>query len=291
MKDREYNNKRPHQNTSFGFLSEKSMVRLRERINYMAYIATSKSLRKSISLPVTNYKLILITLTLSSAQIHSDRYIKKKLLEPFLRILRSQHKVKNYIWKAESQDNGNIHFHITIDKFIQWQKVRSHWNTIQETEGYVSRGKTEDPNSTDIHAVYKCKNIGGYLTKYISKGDLYKKSNNYEIWSNHYYKELNQITGCDMESKLEVSIKRPIEGKIYDCNKELKLIKPIYEEIPMLNEEIYNLRNSGAKSIDAMLYKLTFVESWNKVDLRGLKFILDASIRIAYGAPDQEFHK
>ena len=67
------------------------------------------------------YKLTFITLTLPSKQIHSDNEIKSKCLNQFLIELKKNHSVSRYIWKAEKQENNNIHFHIIADKFIKWQ--------------------------------------------------------------------------------------------------------------------------------------------------------------------------
>lgn len=129
----------PDCNVSDGYLSAKAMVRLRERINLMVYMSKIKTLRRKKYNWMTDYKLVFLTLTLSSAQVHSDRIIKEKLLQPFLRIMRRRWKVVNYVWKAEAQDNGNIHFHITTHKYIHWQEVREVWNTLQESlENYYS---------------------------------------------------------------------------------------------------------------------------------------------------------
>jgi len=276
------NRKTPKSKPRSGYLSSDSMKRLRLRINLMTYIAENKTLRKSMNLPITKYKLVLITLTLSSSQIHSDYIIKSKLLQPFLRLLRNRWKVKNYLWKAEAQDNGNIHFHITTDQFIHWEEIRTAWNSIQETLGYISRAGNGNPNSTDIHAVYKCKNLSAYLCSYISKKDLYKKDKEVKQWSEHYYSNLLNITGCDIATQKEVRIKREIEGKLYDCNKELKSINPIWESHRALHEEIEEERERGSKAIDQDFYQITFIKKINSSEHSNLKHVLDTFIKYAY---------
>ena len=65
------------------------------------------------------FKLNLITLTLPSKQNeHSDNEIKHRALNNFFTQLRTKHNLVNYVWKAEKQKNGNIHFHIITDKFF-----------------------------------------------------------------------------------------------------------------------------------------------------------------------------
>ncbi|MCS7020181.1 MAG: hypothetical protein RMJ87_14205, partial [Cytophagales bacterium] len=85
--------------------------------------------------------LIAITLTLSSEQKHDDRTIKKVLLNHFLTELRENHNVEHYYWVAETQENGNIHFHVLIDVYIDKQKLSSIWNRIQAKLGYTEEGK------------------------------------------------------------------------------------------------------------------------------------------------------
>lgn len=230
-----------------------------------------------------SYKLIVVTLTLSSAQLHSDRIIKSKLLQPMLRIMRNKWNVVNYIWKAESQNNGNIHFHITIDKFIPWRDLRSTWNTLQDSLDYVKRSNIMDPNSTDIHAAYKAKNIAGYIAGYIGKKDLYKDSKEYENWSEHYYKDLLNITACDLKSREEVAVKRVIEGKIYDSNTELKSINTEALDHEKIQSEKEQLRSNGNWFKEDGLYKVTAINSTDIKHSPTLKYILDTSIQIAYG--------
>lgn len=278
----EYKATAPTRKPITGYLSSESIKKLKLRINLMTYIAASKQLRKSINLPMTNYKLVLITLTLSAAQQHSDYIIKSKLLQPFIRQLRNRWKVKNYLWKAEAQDNGNIHFHITTDKYIHYSEIRDTWNSIQETLGYISRSGKENPNSTDVHAVYKCKNVAAYLCGYLSKKDLYKKKLDHTTWQLHYYQNLLQITGCDIKTREEKGIKREIEGKLYDCNRELKSINPIWESHRALHDEIDQVQQEGGKVIKSDFYEITFLKDIKKQDTSNLRHILDTFIKYSY---------
>lgn len=118
-------------------------------------------------------KVNFITLTLASKQLHSDNVIKTKLLNQFLTELRTRYKVENYVWCAEPQKNGNIHFHITANKYVPWWELKETWNRIQDKLGYVQRffdvyGHYE-PNSTDVHSVRKIRKLPGYLYKYFTK--------------------------------------------------------------------------------------------------------------------------
>ena len=151
-----------------------------------------------------------VTLTLPSQQVHSDNTIKDQCLNQLLVELRKRYHVSNYVWRAEKQKNGNLHFHLLVDKFIPWSEFRDRWNRIVNKLGYVDRyrdemrrfhsegfkarenllshwdykaqvkayqtGKANDwnsPNSTDIHAVHKVRDIKSYVSKYATKDEKF----------------------------------------------------------------------------------------------------------------------
>ncbi|MEE8153288.1 MAG: hypothetical protein V3T76_09705 [candidate division NC10 bacterium] len=163
----------PERNRSDGLISDKAQRKISQSIDWMLELAKAKPLFPDDPENDLLFKLNLITLTLSSEQVHDDATIKKMLLQPFLDTLRKTWNCKVYFWRAESQQNGNIHFHIITDVYIQWWKIRKRWNAIQNQLGYVDRWVCEedekDPNSTDIHSIEKVENLGAYLSKYCSK--------------------------------------------------------------------------------------------------------------------------
>jgi hypothetical protein len=160
-------------NRAHGIMSYKANKRVRLAIDWLLYLAKDKPLQSKRFKDGLKFKLNFITLTLSSKQKHSDNEIKSKLLNQFLTELREKYKCTNYLWRAESQSNGNIHFHICTDVFIPWRTLRTDWNRIQEKLGYISayeaKSKKTDPNSTDIHSINAVRNLGSYLSKYCTK--------------------------------------------------------------------------------------------------------------------------
>lgn len=98
---------------------------------------------------------VFITLTLPSAQIHDDREINRRCLQPFLATLKRVHGVTHYFWRAEAQANGNVHYHILTDRYIAARDLQASWNKAVNVLGYEDRyfeqsGKI-DPPSTDVH--------------------------------------------------------------------------------------------------------------------------------------------
>jgi len=191
-----------------GKVSDQTRRKVAKGINYLLFIANSYSLPASSHGKQYNFKIAFITLTLPSKQVHSDNEIKEKCLNQFLIELSSVYKVSHYVWRAEKQANGNIHFHLLVNKFIPWSQVRDRWNRITNKLGYVDRyrdemrrfhssgfnvrqdllrnweykkqvkayqvGKAQDwasPNSTDIHALHRINKVSAYLAKYCTKDE------------------------------------------------------------------------------------------------------------------------
>lgn len=161
------------QDRDTNLLSINAARKLRKAINWLAYLSGEKSIFVKNLNKHVKFRLSFITLTLPSTQIHSDQEIKKECLVPFLQWLRDSKKVKKYIWKAEIQKNGNVHFHITLDKFVHYAEVRRQWNKNIDKLGYVKRYTLEsnkfNPPSTEVKSVKKVKNIAAYLTAYLTK--------------------------------------------------------------------------------------------------------------------------
>lgn len=120
-------------------------------------------------------KLVFITLTLSSEQIHDDKFVKRHFLDRFIVQMKRTRSMNNYLWKAEKQQNGNIHFHVVTDIFIDKKYVQQVWNDIQNDYGYIDRFFLKfnhtNPPSTDIHQVNDLKQLGSYVSKYLTKND------------------------------------------------------------------------------------------------------------------------
>jgi hypothetical protein len=90
-----------------------------------------------------------LTLTLPSKQVHHDKVIKEKCLDPMVKWLKDSiaktgrfgGNIDAYLWRAESQKNGNLHFHIICDKWIDHERIQRQWNQICERLGYMTAYK------------------------------------------------------------------------------------------------------------------------------------------------------
>ncbi|MFA5386711.1 MAG: hypothetical protein WC297_03540 [Candidatus Paceibacterota bacterium] len=222
-----------------GSVSPIARRKLARAVDYLLLLTSEKNVYSRQTGRQFAMKVAFVTLTLPSTQIHSDNEIKSSCLNQFLIELKKRFKVNRYVWRAEKQKNGNIHFHIVIDRFIPYQSLRDIWNRICEKLGYVSRYRDEmqawhkggfrvrhdllakwdyksqlrayksgvvsdwnSPNSTDIHSIRKVINLKAYIVKYMSKNEV-----------------VNRETG-EIDEVLADQ-----EGRIWGCSQDLSNIK------------------------------------------------------------------
>lgn len=201
-------------------LSIQAKRKIDKAIKYLIYMAHDKEVYSTKTKKRFTYKVGFITLTLSSAQIHTDKEIQDQLLHQFLVECKTKWKVSRYVWKAEYQRNGNIHFHILVDRYIPYQELRNCWNRIQNKLGYIDRAIYKNPsynyNSTDIHSLYKVNDVCKYITKYMSKSTergIYSVSRNVLGCNRYDYSGIAVLTGQVITS---ISVSEYGDSYVYD---------------------------------------------------------------------------
>lgn len=163
-------------------------------------------------------QIILLTLTLSDKQKHDDNWIKRNMLNRFLiKIVREKPDTK-YLWKAERQENGNIHFHILLDNYFDKNKIQIWWNLIQRDNQYhrnqlINESFLGSP-STRIEALKDKDNSIAYIAKYMQKNNE----------------------------------KNPINGRLWGCSSELRKLKNITYNIT--KDEIKTMANELITTVD-----------------------------------------
>lgn len=241
-----------------GFISDIAASNLKKAIFFMFWLNDGYGIKKKICYKKTKNNINFITLTLPSLQKHSDKFLKKECLNQFFIELNAKFMNLNYIWRAEKQQNGNIHFHILINKFVKWQYIREIWNRILNKYEYIdnyqqkflnctfdqyfkifrAKGNKDiekirqsyisgqnsnwsNPNSIDIQKIRDVKNLLSYVVKYMSKKSPSSENNDSESLNN-----------------------QKIEGKIWYASECLLNIKQdtqevtneLFKELDMINQ-------------------------------------------------------
>jgi len=93
---------------------------------------------------------VFLTLTVP-AQVASDMDIKQRALHNFLRTITRYRHCKNYVWKAEAQERGAIHFHLVVDCFLFERATRRTWFNCLRGLGCIPEGMTIENASRLVH--------------------------------------------------------------------------------------------------------------------------------------------
>jgi hypothetical protein len=156
-----------------GELSDKAQKRIKNAINWLLIRSKPQRVWNRQQDKAYFFRINFITLTLPAEQIHSDKEITGRCLNNFLNILRKEAGVIDYIWKAEAQGNGRIHFHITTNTFIHYSNIRKWWLSSINLLGYVDRFQAKfhhrNPPCSEIKKVKHIRKLAAYLSKYMAK--------------------------------------------------------------------------------------------------------------------------
>lgn len=194
-------------------LSRNSAMKMRRAISWLVASAEVKKVYEKKYKKLVPWRINFITLTIPAQNGIDDRKIKR-VLNAWVKYARYQHGLTNYVWKAEPQARGEIHFHIISDCYIHYSTVTYSWNRLLKKHNLI--GKHEAPNSTDIHAVIEqgIKDLTGYVVDYMQK----------------------------KEKDEEGNIKRTIKGRLWGCSRPLSKAGKGY--IYLDHEDSENLHNA-----------------------------------------------
>jgi len=246
---------RPKSNKSEGEVSAKAAKRIAKYVELLYAAAKRKRIYSKVTKKWYYYKIGFLTLTLQSKQIHSDNEIHEKIFKPFIRFIKSKHPEFLYIYKAETQANGNIHYHLTTNSFIHYMDLRNAWNHYSDMLGYVRNSGIISPNSTDIKAVRSEKDLAVYLSKYLSKNDDTRRKVEIKTWdcskplkqcktssilSHEQFIELSQSTNVSIIAEMD-------NCRVIRLNDNLK--KQIPETMEIYNSNVIKLREFTNKEL------------------------------------------
>lgn len=198
----------PSFNTHNFVLSDKAKTRIKQKVTWLYSLAKTASVTASSGKTLYAFKMNFITLTLPSKQLHETSEITNICLNQFLTECKSRFNMQNYIWRLEFQKNGNAHYHIATDCYMEYFKARAIWNRCLQKLGYVdnyasqfkgmtlaqycqkfnNNGKNDfqklksrfthgcatrwqNPNTVDVKSVGNAKQIAFYISKYITKNE------------------------------------------------------------------------------------------------------------------------
>lgn len=162
------------QPTYQGKVTSGSAKRIRKACDLLIQLSPLVWIKNPITGRQVSHTLSFITLTIPEQdQKYEANEGHKYLLEPFIRRMREKHGMTTYIWKAEFQQNGMLHYHITTRAWILHSDIKETWNNLLHKnhllDYHYQKYGNHTPPSTQIKKVYKNKKLESYLQKEISK--------------------------------------------------------------------------------------------------------------------------
>jgi hypothetical protein len=189
-------------------ISHQARKNLQDKVTWLYHLARARYTKTYSGKEIFNFKINFLTLTLPSKQIHPTSQITSDCFNQFLTEMRQRTGMANYVWRLEFQANGNVHYHIVSDTYIDYFFCLKVWNRIINKLGYVDafahkmnnltelqyfenygkgisanwdickkryfkgrNSKWVNPPSVDVKVCTSAKSIGLYISKYFIKKD------------------------------------------------------------------------------------------------------------------------
>ncbi len=124
-----------------------------------------------------NLKAYCSLITLTYGKDFPTDHDSKKHLDIFLKRLRRLHPTCKYIWVAEKQKRGAIHYHILTPYYTPKEFVNNSWNEIVNNWQRSNNKNIQ----TLLPNVIKVNSAGSYLAKYLQKEGQNIGGNGYGI--------------------------------------------------------------------------------------------------------------
>lgn len=188
-------------------ISDNAFRNLKNKINWLYHLSKSRYVKTINGREIYNFKMLFLTLTLPSKQIHPTAFITKNCLNQFLVEMKKIYKLENFVWRLEFQKNGNLHYHLVTDTFIDYHKALYIWNRILNKYGYIDRYSKK----------FLKMSLGQYFN-YITKQAV---SYGIKLENNDYYSFKNVAKRYALQRKKKFKEPHSIDVKSVTNNKKI----------------------------------------------------------------------
>jgi hypothetical protein len=265
-------------------MSRRTRIKIKEKM--MAVYSASKN----------NFTLQTLTMVAPCSD-----YEAVKCLNKYLTVLRKKNGLFNYVWVAEKQGNGNIHFHMIIDKRFEIDFINSLWvcqqynsgiiNEEQKLKLYNDTGLTFKKlhklggenykivqkylNPVDVKKVKTIDGMSQYLTNYVIKNESKLSCN---IW--HSNRNVSKLFTKQLISKKTFEKTCGNLNRTYNKKGRQYVNKTFVHQYGLINN-IYN-----KKYFRIFLKEMDLLNSWilnNEKIKNGVKIDFDYYNQILYG--------
>lgn len=204
-----------------GDITTGARKRMAKAITLMSQVVKPTWITNPVNQRDQLHRFSFVTLTIASSKLLTAREGYQLLLQHFLQWLRRTKGVELYVWKAELQKRGQLHYHLVFPNFIHYLEIRNKWNALQKEAGLLDDYAREHghfcPNSTDIHETYGVKNMRAYIMKEMGKAANANRFRAKQIVESLI--QAGEVPECQKEQFIqEYTGDLVMEGKVWDCS-------------------------------------------------------------------------
>lgn len=109
------------------------------------------------------------TLTVPGDQKVEHKEFKRRVLDPFWVWCRNVAGVRDFVWTAELQKRGAIHFHAIVNQYVDRAKVERQWVHLCVKSGAVDLSPRYANNATRLERIRHSRGVRSYAGEYIGK--------------------------------------------------------------------------------------------------------------------------
>lgn len=144
-----------------GKLSPNARRKLKHAMRWLIASSDVKQCYEKKRKGMVDWKINLATFTFKKNM--QDDHKARVLFSKWLEMAKYRFSVEHYVWKAEPQERGAIHFHLATGRYLPHAEVCYTWNRLLAKEGFPQH----NANSTDVHAVHSVESLEAYLSAYL----------------------------------------------------------------------------------------------------------------------------
>lgn len=182
-----------------------------------------------------------VTLTYPILQTN-DLEARRHQFGRFMVAMQRRNFMKRYLWKAEAQKNGSLHYHIVSDQFVSKDLIRDTWNKCIP-ECIEAYGK--EAYGTRIESVKDYDKAIRYVLKYMTKNSEERRQIGGNKWgSSDNLKKLTYFTETN-EDVIKFN-----NHQISEAGLELISINDFCQTAPLRDKllKLVNIFNEGSQS-------------------------------------------
>lgn len=152
--------KAPERNDPDGKLSVNARRKLKNSIRWLIACSEWKTVFEKKKKRQVKWKINMLTFTFKENM--QDDKLARSIFSQWIEMAKYRFGMVHYVWKAEPQKRGAIHFHLSTNVYIPHKELCYTWNRLLFKHGIDQRNS----NSTDVHACEQVRDLEAYLSDY-----------------------------------------------------------------------------------------------------------------------------